>query len=502
MDAIIHPGTILLGKYRVERVLGRGGMGIVLAARHLDLGELFAIKLLLPEAMGTQVALDRFLREARASARLKGEHVAKVHDVGSLENGAPYMVMEFLDGMDLKQVVQAHGPLPVRDAVTYVLQASDAIAEAHVLGIVHRDLKPANLFLTRRPNGSPRVKVLDFGISRLVTPDGMDLTKTGSMLGSPLYMSPEQMMHAKQVDARSDIWAMGVVLYELVTGRVPFPADTLTEIVGRVLQDQAPPPSQLRPGVPPELDAVVARCLQKRPEHRFQRIEDLMAALEAVPTAPGPAAGAVRQSAASQPGFAAHSGALASGHVSQPALALPTSAPPAAAATGSSWGNVTAPSPPMKAHKVGILLSAVLSAMALAGGGVWLAWGSAGAGAEGATPRAPAASREAREAAPLPASQETREAAPLPAPSVATPPLDPPSGAAPVTTASAASAPSATTTLPRSVASPPAGRPASAAAPASAKPRASPAARAVASAPAAISAPQPPPSAKKYEGVF
>lgn len=490
MDANIHPGTILLGKYRVERVLGRGGMGIVLAARHLDLGELFAIKLLLPEAMGTPEALNRFLREARASARLKGEHVAKVHDVGSLENGAPYMVMEFLDGMDLKQVVQAHGPLPVRDAVTYVLQASDAIAEAHVLGIVHRDLKPANLFLTRRPNGSPRVKVLDFGISRLVTPDGMDLTKTGSMLGSPLYMSPEQMMHAKQVDARSDIWAMGVVLHELVTGRVPFPADTLTEIVGRVLQDQAPPPSQLRPGVPPELDAVVARCLQKRPEHRFQRIEELMAALEAVSTAPSHAVGAVRQSAASQPGFAAHGGALPSGHVSQPALAPPTSAPPAAAATSSSWGNVTAPSHPTKAHKIGILLGAVLGAMALAVGGVWLAWGSAEAGAEGATPRAQAA------------SQETPEAAPLPAPSVAAPLLDPPSGAAAATTASAASAPSATTTLPRSVASPPPGKPASAAAPTSAKPRASPAARAVASAPAATSTPQPPPSAKKYEGVF
>ncbi|WP_437989577.1 serine/threonine protein kinase [Sorangium sp. So ce145] len=490
MDAMIHPGKVLLGKYRVERILGRGGMGIVVAVRHVDLGELFAIKFLLPEAMGTPDAINRFLREARASARLKGEHVAKVHDVGSLENGAPYMIMEFLDGMDLKQVVQERGPLPLREAVTYVLQASDAIAEAHVLGIVHRDLKPSNLFLTRRPNGSPCVKVLDFGISKQTTPDGMDLTRTGSMLGSPLYMSPEQMMHVKQVDARSDIWAMGVVLYELVTGSVPFPADTLTEVVGRVLQTEAAPPSHLRPGMPPELDAVVARCLQKRPEHRFQRIEELMAALEAVSTAPGPAASAFRQLAPSQPGIAAHGGPSASGQVSQSAPALPMSRPQVAAATGSSWGNITEPSPPAKAGKVGLLLSAGLGAVALAAGGAWLAWGSAPVGVEAAAPRA------------QPDSRESQEPAPPAPPSVATFAPDPPPPAAPAMAASAASEPSGTVTPSASVAAPSPGKPAGAAPPAFTTPRVKPTAKAVASAPAATSSPQPPPSSKKYEGVF
>jgi serine/threonine-protein kinase len=217
MDARAQIGRVLLGKYRIEHVLGHGGMGMVLGARHLELGELFALKLLLPHALADEDLKHRFAREARAAARLKGEHAARVHDIGRLEDGAPYMVMEYLEGTDLRALLRARGPLPAAEAVDYMLQACHAIREAHALGIVHRDLKPANLFLARRPDGSACMKVLDFGISKELGSVAGDLTKTGELLGSPLYMSPEQMVRRRDVDGRSDVWALGVVLYELTT---------------------------------------------------------------------------------------------------------------------------------------------------------------------------------------------------------------------------------------------------------------------------------------------
>ncbi|MGK4004482.1 serine/threonine-protein kinase [Sorangium sp. So ce1036] len=290
LDSPVHVGDVLLGKYTVERLLGRGGMGVVVAARHRELGELFAIKLLLPRALADAQAAELFLREARAAVQLKGEHIVRVHDVGRLETGAPYMVMEHLVGCDLQQIVFERGPLPVREAVDHVLQVCDALAEAHAQGLVHRDLKPANLFLTRRPSGAPLVKVLDFGISRRIKPDATDLTNTLVLHGSPLYMAPEQMRRAKRVDTRSDIWSMGVVLHHLVTGMMPFPAETLTEVVARVLQEEPILPSQQRPGLPDALDTVVALCLQRRPEHRFQAIEELAAALRVLTSESGPEA--------------------------------------------------------------------------------------------------------------------------------------------------------------------------------------------------------------------
>ena len=268
-------GAVLLGRYRVERTLGQGGMGLVLAARHLELGELFAIKLMLASTVDNPDGVERFLREARATARLKGEHVARVFDVGRLEDGTPYMVMEYLEGGDLRKLVQMRGPLPVEEAVLYVLQACDAIAEAHALGIIHRDLKPSNLLLIRRPNGSPCVKVIDFGISKMMTPGAAELTSTGAMLGSPQYMPPEQILHFNRADARSDVWALGVVLYQLVTGRLPFDSP------GSTLSEQPALPSAHRPDLPAWIDAVAVRCLEKTTERRFQSIDDLAAALRA-----------------------------------------------------------------------------------------------------------------------------------------------------------------------------------------------------------------------------
>ncbi|MEI9949592.1 MAG: serine/threonine-protein kinase [Pseudomonadota bacterium] len=202
-----------------------------------------ALKFLLPDALGNPEAVERFAREARAAVKIKSEHVARVSDVGTLENGSPYMVMEYLHGEDLAAWVRRSGAMAVPEAIEFLLQAGEAIAEAHALGIVHRDLKPANLFVTRRVDGSACIKVLDFGISKLTVPGAPDMgmTRTSAVMGSPLYMSPEQMSSSRNVDMRSDIWALGVILYEILTGRVPFEAETMPQLCGMILQDPTAP---------------------------------------------------------------------------------------------------------------------------------------------------------------------------------------------------------------------------------------------------------------------
>jgi len=275
--------VILDGKYRVERILGRGGMGVVALATHLGIGHKVAVKLLVEGASDEVVA--RFLREARASVRLKSEHVARVLDVGELADGAPFMVMEYLEGSDLSVVLKARGALPVHEAVQHVLDACEAIAEAHGAGIVHRDLKPANLLLTRAADGSSCVKVLDFGISKTTGPeggdsgDGMSLTQTATVLGSPLYMAPEQMKSARDVDGRADLWSLGGILYQLLTGRVPFLAEAFTELILMVNMEAPPPPSTFRRDLPKGLEEAVLRCLEKRPEDRFQSAAELALAI-------------------------------------------------------------------------------------------------------------------------------------------------------------------------------------------------------------------------------
>ncbi|WP_438010167.1 protein kinase [Sorangium sp. So ce321] len=284
MSAPVAEGQILSGKYRVERILGQGGMGVVVAALHEQLHQRVAIKLLHPGANAEMV--ERFVREARAAVRLKSEHVARVLDVGTLETGAPFMVMEYLEGSDLQQTLRERGPLELEEAVGYVLEACEAIAEAHAAGIIHRDLKPANLFLARGADGSGMVKVLDFGISKALAESSsaggepeLGLTKTAMVLGSPLYMAPEQMRSARTVDTRADIWSLGAILYQLLTARVPFDATSLSELILMINTEVPPSPSTFRSDLPPGLEAAILRCLEKDVAKRFRSVAELAVAI-------------------------------------------------------------------------------------------------------------------------------------------------------------------------------------------------------------------------------
>lgn len=277
-------GAILAGKYRVESVVGIGGMGVVVAARHLTLGQPVAIKLLaVPGEEGRAEAHSRFLREAQAAAALRSEHVVKIYDVGALESGLPFMVMELLDGADLGALLDADGPMRPEEAVDCVLQACAAIQEAHAAGIIHRDLKPSNLFRTRRSDGTPLIKVLDFGISKSLAsssgPREVTLTSTRSIVGSPYYMSPEQVRDARKVDARSDIWSLGVILHELLTAEPPFSADTFPGVCAAIVADPPKIIRSIRPELPEELERVVLRCLEKDPARRYQHVGELARAL-------------------------------------------------------------------------------------------------------------------------------------------------------------------------------------------------------------------------------
>ncbi len=293
----VREGDVIADKYRVERVLGQGGMGVVVAAHHMQLDQKVAIKFLLPEALQNAEAVGRFAREARAAVRILNEHVARVIDVGTLENGAPYMVMEYLEGGDLATWLAQRGPLPIEQAVEFTLQACVAVADAHALGIVHRDLKPANLFCVRRSDGQLSIKVLDFGISKVAalagTQPNPSLTKTSATMGSPLYMSPEQMQSSKTVDGRTDIWALGIVLFELLAGRPPFMAEGLPDLVLQIATQPAPSLRTFRADVPVGLENVILTCLEKDSARRFGHIGEFALAL--LPFGPARAKGSVER---------------------------------------------------------------------------------------------------------------------------------------------------------------------------------------------------------------
>ena len=272
------PGTILAGKYEVVGVLGKGGMGVVLEARHLRLNQNVALKLLLPSVRATGETVTRFEREARAAARLQSPHVVRILDVDTLDDGCPFMVMERLRGCELDAEMKARGPLPVQEAVGYILQACAAMAVAHRAGIVHRDLKPSNLFLSET-EGQRTVKVVDFGISKLAGDVATSVTATTSAFGTPLYMSPEQVRSVKHVDSRTDIWSLGVILYEMLAGTPPFKEESATALLVAIATDAPTPIRKVRPDVPPQLASAVMRALEKDPDVRFGEVRDFAAAI-------------------------------------------------------------------------------------------------------------------------------------------------------------------------------------------------------------------------------
>lgn len=285
---LFRRGAIIADKFRIERVLGEGAMGIVLAARHLVLDEMVAIKCIRPELQSVPDAFGRFAREAKTSARLHSDHIARVLDVGVAVQIGPYMVMEYLEGRDLSLVLSQEGPLPIGSAAEYGLQICEALALAHAGSITHLDLKPQNLFLTRRGD-LELIKVLDFGIAKGPlgcavfggTPSALE---SSCVMGTPRYMSPEQLHGAHELDARSDLWSLGAVLFELLSGRPAFLGDHVTELCAAVLRGEAPNLLEERSSVPTELASVIQRCLEKEPERRFQNAGELACAL--LPFAP------------------------------------------------------------------------------------------------------------------------------------------------------------------------------------------------------------------------
>ncbi len=290
-SSVVAAGTILAGKYRVERLLGQGGMGVVVQAQHIQLDERVALKFLTAEWATHPEAAERFLREARAAVRIKNEHVARVSDVGTLDTGSPYMVMEYLEGRDLGQILEKSGPMQLLDAVDYLVQGCEAIAEAHGMGIVHRDLKPANLFLTKHPDGSPLVKVLDFGISKQTGGAVDNLTRTTATMGSALYMSPEQMQQSRNVDHRTDVYALGVTLYELLAGKQPYYAETLPQLCAEILTGTPTPLRDLRPDIPSDFAFVLEKAYARDRNIRYQSIAEYVFAL--APYAPERSQGSI-----------------------------------------------------------------------------------------------------------------------------------------------------------------------------------------------------------------
>jgi serine/threonine protein kinase len=282
-------GDVVADRYRVDAVIGSGAVGVVVAATHVHLGTSVAMKFLGRDAARDHVAAARLIREAQATARIASEHVAGILDAGTLPSGVPFVVMEHFDGEDLAALKRERGRLPVSEAVRYVLQVCDAVGKAHEIGIIHRDIKPSNVFLSRLANGEHSIKVLDFGLAKLTGSRPFDGSLTGShtLVGSPLYMSPEQMTNSRTVDERTDIWSIGVLLFELLAGRAPFMASSLPEICTLVLHAKVPTLRELGVEVPSDLEDAILRCLQKKPSARFASVAELARALAPFASVPG-----------------------------------------------------------------------------------------------------------------------------------------------------------------------------------------------------------------------
>jgi eukaryotic-like serine/threonine-protein kinase len=272
------PGSVIAGKYRIERVLGLGGMGVVYAAKHELMNQDVALKLLLPEVARDKEAVARFMHEGRATARLQSPHVVRIIDVG-MEASAPFLTMELLSGEDLGQIFEKRGRFLITETVDYLIEAMEGLSHAHAARIIHRDLKPSNLFLARGEGDTKTIKVVDFGISKSIGNESGNLTSTSAVLGSPAYMAPEQLRSSKHVDARVDVWSLGVIAYELLTGVMPFEGETVGAIFANVLEKTPARPRTLRVEIPGMLEEAILKCLQKSPDARYSNLAELASAI-------------------------------------------------------------------------------------------------------------------------------------------------------------------------------------------------------------------------------
>jgi serine/threonine protein kinase len=338
-DELVREGQVLAGKYRVERIPGRNGLGVLVQVRHMELGQEVTLKFLVPDACMYPEFVQRFIREARAAVKIQGEHVARVTDVGRLESGAPYMVREFLRGPDLSEVLKVRGPLPADEACDYIIQAAEAVAEAHVIGIAHRNLRPTTLVVTRRSDGAPLVKVFDFAAAEALhvepfTQRSVSLVGSSALLASLPYLSPEQVRDPHGVDFRADVYALGAILYELLSGVPPFEAESAPALLAMVAADAPTPLYSLRPDLPDALEQAVMRCLAKSRDQRFSTIAELSLALG--PFASAESAGSIER-IARLARRTARPPSISDARISQ--AAIPVAAPVAAA----SWRVPVAP---------------------------------------------------------------------------------------------------------------------------------------------------------------
>jgi serine/threonine-protein kinase len=280
----LQAGQIIEGKYRIVRLLGEGGMGAVYEGENVRIHRRVAIKVLHPSAAANADAVQRFEREAQAAGRIGSDHIVEVLDLGNLPEGDRFMVMEFLDGESLSQRIQGRGRLTPQESAGVMIQLLEGLGSAHGAGIIHRDLKPDNVYLVRSKKGQADfVKILDFGISKfnkLNKDSGMSMTRTGAVMGTPYYMSPEQAKGSKDMDHRSDLYSAGVILYEAITGQVPFNAETFNELIFKIVLETPPPPSQFVPGLDPGFSSIMQKAMAREPNDRFQSAQDFAVALQ------------------------------------------------------------------------------------------------------------------------------------------------------------------------------------------------------------------------------